>query len=56
MERVVQVRNLTLGEGLPKICIPLTDSDLHNLLRSAQTLQTGPCDLVEWRADFYGDF
>ena len=56
MERVVQVRNLTLGEGLPKICIPLTDSDLHNLLRSAQTLQTGPCDLVEWRADFYDGF
>ncbi len=56
MGSVVQVRNLTLGEGLPKICIPLTDTDLHSLLRSAQTLQNSPCDLVEWRADFYGDF
>ena len=56
MGSVVQVRNLTLGEGLPKICIPLTDTDLHSLLRSAQTLLKGPCDLVEWRADFYADF
>ena len=56
MGSVVKVRDLTLGEGLPKICIPLTDTDLHSLLRSAQTLQTGPCDLVEWRADFYADF
>ena len=56
MGSVVQVRNMTLGEGLPKICIPLTDTDLHNLLRSAQTLQNSPCDLVEWRADFYDGF
>ena len=56
MGSIVQVRNLTLGEGLPKICIPLTDTDLHSLLRSAQTLLKGPCDLVEWRADFYADF
>ena len=56
MGSVVQVRNLTLGEGLPKICIPLTDTDLHSLLRSAHTLQNSPCDLVEWRADFYADF
>lgn len=56
MGSIVQVRNLTLGEGLPKICIPLTDTDLHSLLRSAQTLQNSPCDLVEWRADFYSDF
>lgn len=56
MGSIVQIRNLTLGEGLPKICIPLTDTDLHSLLRSAQTLQNSSCDLVEWRADFYGDF
>ena len=56
MGSIVQVRNLTLGEGLPKICIPLTDTDLHSLLRSAQTLLKSPCDLVEWRADFYADF
>ncbi|MBE5971583.1 MAG: type I 3-dehydroquinate dehydratase [Lachnoclostridium sp.] len=54
MGNVVHVRNLTIGEGLPKICIPLTDTDLHSLLRSAQTLQNSPYDLVEWRADFYG--
>ena len=56
MPSVIQIRNLKLGEGLPKICIPLTDSNLESLKRSVETLQTVPCDLVEWRADFYENF
>ena len=56
MPSVIQIRNLKLGEGLPKICIPLTDSNLESLKRSVETLQTVPCDLVEWRADFYKNF
>ena len=56
MEHMIQVRNMTLGEGLPKICIPLTDSDLNDLKHSAQTLLNSPFDFVEWRADFYTGF
>ncbi len=56
MGNVVQIRNLTLGKGLPKICIPLTDTDLYSLQQSAQTILKSPCDLVEWRADFYSGF
>ena len=56
MPSVIQIRNLKLGEGLPKICIPLTDSNLESLKKSVDALQTVPCDLVEWRADFYENF
>lgn len=49
----VVVRTVTFGEGLPKICIPLTDSDFHSLKQSAQTILDSPLDFVEWRADFY---
>ena len=56
MGNSVPVRNLTLGEGLPKICIPLTDTDFHSLNQSAHKLLRTPFDLVEWRADFYAGF
>lgn len=56
MGSMVHVRNMTLGEGLPKICIPLTDTNLDDLKRSAQNIQNSPLDFVEWRADFYSGF
>ena len=56
MKHKIQVRNITIGEGLPKICIPLTDTDFDSLKQSAQTLLSSPCDFVEWRADFYNGF
>lgn len=56
MKAFVQVRNMTLGTGCPKICIPLTDTDLSHLKQSAQTVLDSPCDFIEWRADFYAGF
>lgn len=56
MPSVIQVRNLKLGEGLPKICIPLTDPNAESLKKSLDVLMDSPCDLVEWRADFYENF
>lgn len=53
MKHVVQIRNMTLGEGLPKICVPLTDTTLKDLMNSARNLSGTPFDFVEWRADFY---
>ncbi|MBQ7796858.1 MAG: type I 3-dehydroquinate dehydratase [Lachnospiraceae bacterium] len=56
MGHTVQVRNMTLGEGLPKICVPLTDPDLTGLKQSVRNIQDSPLDFVEWRADFYAGF
>lgn len=50
------VRNMKLGDGIPKICIPLTDSSLEGLGGSIHALKNVPFDFVEWRADFYHDF
>lgn len=57
MTPVIQVRNLTLGEGRPKICIPLTDTEKGSLQRTAHTLTLpeNHCDLAEWRADFFAN-
>lgn len=56
MKSIVQVRNMTLGEGHPKICVPLTDTDLYHLKQSAQNILKSPLNFVEWRADFYDAF
>lgn len=51
----LQVKNLIIGEGIPKICVPVTGVTKEEILAQAQQVfEAGP-DLVEWRADFYED-
>ena len=52
----VTVRGLTIGEGLPKICVPLTASTLPGLIEEAKAAaarQGRGVDLVEWRVDSF---
>lgn len=49
----VKIRALTLGDGIPKICIPITASTKTEMKAQAQRILSGPCDLVEWRVDFF---
>lgn len=49
----VCVRNVKIGEGKPKICIPLVGRTEEEILRQAKALLKYPADLVEWRADWF---
>lgn len=49
------IRGVTLGEGMPKICIPLTGRTVEALRRECAALKDYPFDLIEWRADFLTD-
>lgn len=53
MGSVITIRNMRLGEGLPKICVPLTDHDLDSLVQSVRRLSGTAYDFVEWRADHF---
>lgn len=53
MTATVKTRNVVFGEGNPKICIPLTDTNFEDLKKSVQALKSAPFDFIEWRADFY---
>lgn len=53
MTSVLKIRNVLFGEGVPKVCIPLTNTCFKDLQTSAAGLKNFPFDLVEWRADFY---
>ena len=49
----VTVRGLTLGEGRPKIILPITGENDDALLRQAEEIKGLPCDMAEWRMDWY---
>lgn len=49
----VTVRNVTIGEGKPKIVVPLTGKNKAELMDEASMITTLSPDLVEWRVDFF---
>ena len=52
----MEIQGLRFGEGLPKICVPLTGQGIPALLSELQRVAALPADLYEWRIDcFFGD-
>lgn len=50
--KTLTIGDLSLGEGLPKICVPLTGKNPQDLQEEARQVKEMPCQLVEWRADY----
>ncbi|MFZ7944762.1 MULTISPECIES: type I 3-dehydroquinate dehydratase [Bacillaceae] len=53
MKKTVTVKGLTIGEGAPKICVPMVGKNLVQLKDEAAYLKNLDLDLVEWRVDFF---
>lgn len=53
MGRTVSVRGLRLGEGIPKLCVPMVGATREALMEEAARIKALPPDLVEWRADYF---
>lgn len=51
--KTVKVKNVTIGDGIPKICVPMVGKNDDELLNEAKKISTTNCDLVEWRVDYY---
>ncbi|MGO3732637.1 MAG: type I 3-dehydroquinate dehydratase [Vagococcus sp.] len=49
----LKVRNLTLGENQPKVCVSLIASNFKELFSEAMRLSQLDCDIIEWRADYF---
>ena len=50
---IVKVKDLLIGDGAPKICVPINGRSEEEILEQLELALQGPCDLLEWRADFY---
>lgn len=51
----VKVRNVEIGSGIPKICVPIVEVTREKILSSAADIIRIGADVVEWRADWYED-
>lgn len=52
----VKVRNIIIGEGIPKICVPIVGVTSQEILAQAHSLLNVPVDVVEWRVDWFEGF
>lgn len=51
----VKVRNVEIGTGIPKICVPIVGVTRADILKAAEEIQKLGADVVEWRVDWYED-
>lgn len=53
--KVVSIRDIHIGEGVPKVIVPLMGNTLEELLLEIQKIKQVNLDIVEWRADLLED-
>lgn len=49
----VEVRGVRIGEGIPKICVPIVGTTRDEILAAAKSFESVKKDVVEWRADWF---
>ncbi len=55
MVKIYDVKGIRIGEGRPKIIIPIVEKDKKSILEKANSFKGVSFDLAEWRVDFYED-
>ena len=50
---IVQVRNVEIGAGVPKICVPIVGITKEEIITEAKSFDSIPVDVVEWRVDWF---
>lgn len=51
----IEVRNIKIGEGIPKICLPIVGHTQYEITSQAMTIAALKPDIVEFRADWYDE-
>ncbi|MCI8668317.1 MAG: type I 3-dehydroquinate dehydratase [Lachnospiraceae bacterium] len=54
--KTVKVKNVIIGEGMPKICVPIAGRSREEIIRQAERITGVSCDLVEIRIDYFEQF
>lgn len=53
MTKPVFVKNCMIGEGIPKICVPITGKTREQILSQAEEAVRAGADMAEWRIDLW---
>ena len=49
----INVKDITIGEGLPKVCVPIVESHDEAILNKLKEFNELEVDMIELRIDFY---
>ena len=52
---IVEVRGVKIGEGIPKIIVPIVGVTKEDILSAAKSFGEVKYDIVEWRVDWFED-
>lgn len=55
MTEILRLKETEIGNGIPKICVPMVGSTKEELVKEAEALVKAGADMAEWRADFFAD-
>lgn len=51
----VKIKNIVLGDGIPKICVPIVAKTKEDIIAEALSFKDIHVDVVEWRVDWFED-
>ncbi len=55
MAGVIEIRDVRIGEGIPKIIVPIVEKTKNDILKAAETIKLSAPDIVEWRVDWFDE-
>ena len=53
MQKVIEIKDITIGEGIPKICVPIVARNVTEIIEETNFIKNIDFDIVEWRVDFF---
>ncbi len=53
MRKEIIVKNLIIGNGIPKTCVSIVGKTKDYIIKEANFLKTINVDIIEWRVDFF---
>lgn len=51
----LRVRNIEIGEDMPKICVPIVGVTKKEIISEIKEIRSTKAELVEWRVDWFED-
>lgn len=55
MGKTLRIRDMELGAGRPKICVPISGKTEVEILKEVELALEADADLIEWRADYFAE-
>ncbi len=53
--KICKVKDITIGKGIPKICVPVVDHNQQDIIAEMMRLGELDIDLIELRIDYFDD-